>query len=168
MEHMHSCIRSYVQGEFRTAWLLIVWGMVALGLGGWCWATQPDLQLQGLCFPVMMFAAVHLVSGLMQWLQTHKRAPKLLAKEFPTRSVLVEEMLRLDVMMPKYKFYRRSAIAVVVLGLAMTLAGSLAGLGKYMVGTGAGLALQAAITLIIDLFSAMRAGLFHHELRKYL
>ncbi len=165
---LQTSIRSFLRGEMRSAMVLILWGVAAFALGAWCWSTQPDLMLQGASFPMMVFSAIHLATGLMQFVQTRKRAGKLLVDGVPEQPVLVEEMLRLDIQLPRLKFYRKTTLIIVLIGLAMSLAGSVAGLGRYMAGAGAGLALQAAITLVVDLFAAMRTGLFHHELRRFI
>lgn len=167
-EQLSQHIRSYLRGEMRTALLLLFWGVVAFSIGAWCWSTQPDLLYQGLSFPLMVFAAIHLAMGLMQLVQTRKRAPKLLTESLPERATLMEEILRLDIQLPRMNFYRKTSLVIVLIGLALMLAGSLGGFGRYMTGTGSGLILQAAVTLAIDLFSGLRAGLFHHELRKFL
>ena len=167
-EQLREHIRSFLRGEMRTALLLLGWGAVAFSLGAWCWSTQPDLLYQGMSFPLMVFAAIHLATGLMQFVQTRKRAQKLLTEGVPERPVLMQELLRLDILLPRLKFYRKTTLGIVLIGLAMVLAGSLGGFGRYMTGTGSGLILQAAVTLVIDLFTGMRAGLFQHELRRFL
>ncbi len=162
-------IDTFLRSERNTALFLMGWAVVVLVLTAWCWLHIADWLVQGLAFPMMVFAALHLATGFMQWMQWRQRRRKLVkGDEPPEYSALMEELLRLEIQMPRLQFFRKTSLGIFLFGFAMMLVGMFAGWGEYVVGTGIGLTVQSAVTLAVDLFKSMRTGLFHHELKRYM
>ena len=53
------------------------------------------------------------------------------------------------------------------LGFALLIGGAFGGMSDFTLGTGLGLTIQAAFSLVFDLIAAYRAGDYHYELNVF-
>lgn len=166
---MQQSIAEFFRWEKLSATFLMCWAALSLLIGGYCWVELPDHFFQGMAFPFLVFAALQLATGGLQFFRWHRRSAKVVKTQgLPAYEVLLEELLRMDILLPRLKFYRKTSLLVFLAGFVMIMVGAFGEMSRYMVGTGMGLCIQSAVALTNDLVAGLRSDLYHRDLRKHL
>lgn len=123
---------------------------------------------KGMAYPLVGMALVHLIVGGTVFFRTNKQLASLLEglQLFP-REMVGAEKTRMETVMANFEKYKNVEMLLFFLGLAFVVAGAFVGFGEFMLGTGIGLSLQGAFTLVFDLFAAYRGGFYVHELNVF-
>ena len=88
-----------------------------------------------------------------------------LAKQ-PREAAETEER-RMEQVMLNFRKYQKVEMLLFLLGFAFVVGGAFGNMGDFTLGTGVGLTIQAAFTLVFDLFAAYRGGFYQHELKMF-
>lgn len=164
-QRLGKAMRSYFQAEKKGGLLIAAWGLIALFSGIYLFKNIGGPLGNGAAYPVGAIALAHLIIGGTVYFRTDKQLAALMEglKMFP-KEMLVAEQQRMGQVMANFEKYKNVEMLLFFLGLAFVMGGAFLGAGKFMLGTGTGLSLQAALTLVFDLFAAYRAGFYVHEL----
>jgi hypothetical protein len=153
----------YFDAERAESIVFIAVGMVALALAVWGWRVVKEPFAVGAAVPLVLIAAIQLTVGGTIFARTPKdvaRVQQLVAQDKPR--LRSEEMPRMQKVMKDFATYRWVEIALLVLGMAMLIA---AARGSAWQGAGAGLALQSALMLGLDVFAERRGQAYLDWLR---
>lgn len=168
VQRMENMMRAYFQSEKNGGVFLLVWGIIASTAGCYLFSCVDGFLEKGIAYPLVAIAMIHLVTGGIIYFRTDAQLRALLkGLELTPREMLAEEIPRMQTVMAKFERFKMVELTLVFLGLIFAIGGSLGGFGQFMFGTGVGLSLQSAISLIFDLFAAQRGGFYLHELNKF-
>ncbi len=142
----------YFVGEKQESVLFLAVGLLAIGVAVWLWSTDHRFRLMAL--PLLVVALMQIGVGFTIYARTDTQVQSLgmLQKNEPAQ-FQVEEIGRMQTVMANFKIYKTIEIVLLIFALAL-----IAFLPKSdaAVGIGAGLLVQAAFTLTLDLFAEAR------------
>jgi hypothetical protein len=164
-ERMAKAIIDYFKAEKNGALLTIAWALLAT-LAAWLAQAKGEGPLfKGMAPPLLALALLQLAAGAVVFFRSDKQRAGLLSKLGNSpKLVRAEEQARMEKVMANFDKIKMAEQLLLLLGFAFLIGGVFFGLGEYMVGTGVGLSVQCAYSLVFDLFAAMRAGFYVHEL----
>lgn len=164
-ERMAKAIREYFKGEKTGALLLMAWAVLA-AVAAWLIKIKCNgLLCRGMLPPLAILALIQLMVGATVFFRTDKQRAGLISHLGKSPKLMrVEEQERMEKVMANFDRIKMAEQLLFLLGFAFLIGGVFFDLGEYMVGAGIGLCVQCAFSLVFDLFAAMRAGFYVHEL----
>ena len=142
----------YFAGEKQESLLFIAVALVAIGVAVWLW-TQGH-RLKFMAVPLVVIALMQLVVGATVYLRTEAQVRQLVTQyQSAPAQFKQDETSRMQTVMKNFKLYKAVEMVLLVIGV-----GLIALMQRFDVaaGLGAGLVLQAAFTLALDLFAEAR------------
>ncbi len=164
-ERMAKAIQEYFNGEKTSSLLIMAWAVVAVAASWLLKIKCEGLICQGVIPPLSILALIQLMVGATVFFRTDKQRAGLISRlEKSPKLMRAEEQERMDKVMSNFDKIKIAEQLLFLLGFAFLIGGVFFDLGGYMVGAGIGLCIQCAFSLVLDLFAAMRAGFYLHEL----
>jgi hypothetical protein len=143
---------NYFAGEKQESLLFIAVGLLAIGVAVWLWTNGHRLRFMAV--PLVTIALMQLVVGVTVYLRTDTQVQGLIthAQSAPAQ-FKQDEVLRMDTVMKNFNIYKTIEMVLLVVGVCL-----IGFLQRFDVaaGIGAGLVLQAAFTLALDMFAEAR------------
>jgi hypothetical protein len=142
----------YFAGEKQESLLFIVVGLVAIGVALWLWTNGHRLRFMAI--PLVVIALMQLVVGSTVYLRTDAQVQGLITQAHSAPAQFKQdEELRMDTVMKNFNTYKTIEMVLLVVGVCL-----IGFLQRFDVaaGIGAGLVLQAAFTLALDMFAEAR------------
>ena len=142
----------YFAGEKQESLLFIAVGLIAICVAGWLWTNGHRLRFMAV--PLVTVALMQLVVGGTVYLRTESQMQGLMAQsQSAPAQFKQDEVIRMQTVMKNFNIYKTIEMILLVLGV-----GLIAVLQRFDVaaGIGAGLVLQAAFTLALDMFAEAR------------
>jgi len=164
---MEKHLRQYFKAEKEGAIIFMMAGFSAIVGSILFWTFFPHVIVKGIAVSAGLIALVQLGVGASVYFKTNKQVHQLL-NQFKSKpsEFYKTETNRMEVVMANFKTIRKVEMGVFVLGIILALAGSIGELGWFTTGTGVGLCLQSAVSLLLDLSAEWRGGLYLHHLKK--
>lgn len=149
---MLQAMNDYFSAEKSESLLFILAGLIAIGLAFWLWAEGH--RLKSAAFPLVAIALIQLVVGCTVFFRTDAQVAKL-RQNFSTAPAKFksEETTRMNVVMKSFSLYKMIEIALLAIGIGLIL---LMRQHDLALGIGAGLVIQSALMLFLDLFAETR------------
>lgn len=145
---------SYFTAEKQESLLFVLVGLLAIGVAAWLWMNGH--RLKSMAYPLVAVALLQIVVGASVYMRTDTQFAAL-NQQLSTSPLefKAEETQRMNVVMKNFNLYKRVEMILLVLGLLL-----IAFAQKYdlATGIGAGLMLQAAFTLCLDMFAEARGN----------
>jgi hypothetical protein len=152
-DYMIKDMSSYFTAEKQESLLFIAVGLVAIAVAVWLWTG--DHRLKSMAFPLIAVVAIQITVGTGVYVRTDGQVTQLSAQlETAPAELKASETLRMGVVMDKFGTYKIIEIALLVLGIGLIL---MLRNSDLAVGIGAGLLLQSAFMLCLDMFAEIRA-----------
>jgi GTP cyclohydrolase II len=143
---------SYFTGEKQESLLFIAVGLLAIGVGAWLWTNGHRLRFMAI--PLVTIALMQLVVGSTVYLRTESQVQGLIVQSQSTPAQFKQdEVSRMQTVMKNFNIYKITEMILLLVGV-----GLIAFLQRFDVaaGIGAGLVVQAAFTLALDMFAEAR------------
>ena len=160
-------LRTYFKAEKQESLLFLGLGLLALLIGlGFVFCAE-DARWRGMALPLMGIACIQLIVGGTVFFRTDRQVQELLTLlHSKPKDYQQIELQRMEKVNANFKIYRNVELLLLLLGLVFCFMGALGNWGKFILGSGIGLALQSGIMLVLDLFAEWRAGLYTHKVRR--
>ena len=145
-------ITSYFSGEKQESLLFIAVGLIAIGVAVWLWTNGHRLRFMAI--PLVVIALMQLVVGSTVYLRTESQVQGLITQAHSAPAQFKQdEVNRMQTVMKNFKIYKTIEMVLLVVGVCL-----IGFLQRFDVaaGIGAGLVLQAAFTLALDMFAEAR------------
>jgi hypothetical protein len=142
----------YFAGEKQESLLFIAVGLIAICVAVWLWTNGHRLRFMAV--PLVAIALMQLVVGTTVYLRTESQVQGLITQ---SQSAPVQfkqdEVNRMQTVMKNFNIYKTIEMVLLVLGVFL-----IGFLQRFDIaaGVGAGLVLQAAFTLALDMFAQAR------------
>lgn len=154
---MESHVRGYLEAERSESRLFVALGVIALGAGAF-FLTRSDPFLRGAAFPLMAIALIQIGVGGSVWWRTESQIAQLVSLiNADAAKFVADETVRMAAVNRNFDVYKIAEMVLAVVGLGMVAGGYALGGSRLVMGVGAGLALQSAVMLTLDLFAEARA-----------
>ena len=143
---------TYFTAEKQESLLFVAVGLAAIGVAAWLWMNGH--RLKSMAFPLIAIALIQIVVGGSVYLRTDAQLEGLTAQYQSAPAEFKEaETSRMTVVMGNFKIYKSIEMALLVVGI-----GLIAFLQRFdmATGIGAGLVLQSAFMLALDMFAEAR------------
>ena len=145
-------IAEYFAGEKQESLLFIAAGLIAICVAVWLWTNGHRLRFMAI--PLVVIALMQLVVGNTVYLRTESQVQGLITQsQSAPEQFRQDEVSRMQTVMKNFNIYKTTEMALLVLGVS--LIGFLQR-SDVAAGIGAGLVLQAAFTLALDMFAEAR------------
>jgi uncharacterized membrane protein len=147
-------MNSYFSAEKQESIIFMAVGLVAIALSIWIWMN--DHRLKSMAYPLVIIGLMQLVVGSAVYLRTDLQASTLTTQlqENP-ESFQRDEISRMQTVMKNFSIYKMIEMLLLITGLAMIAFWQR---NDIAAGIGIGLILQAAITLVLDIFAEARGA----------
>jgi hypothetical protein len=145
-------ITSYIIAEKQESLLFMAVGVLAICVAVWLW--MDGHRLKAMAFPLVGVALIQLVVGGTVYFRSDDQLASL-TRQFETTPAEFRkaETERMQVVMKNFATYKWIEIVLLVLGVALILLFQRYGVAA---GIGAGLVLQSAFMLCLDMFAEAR------------
>ncbi len=144
---------SYFTAEKQESLLFIAVGLIAIGVAAWLWMNGH--RLRSMAFPLVAVAVIQIAVGSSVYLRTDEQVVALIAQhETVPQAMRAEEAVRMAAVMKNFDLYKVIEIALLAVGVLLVL---FLRRNDLAVGIGAGLIIQSAFMLTLDMFAEMRA-----------
>lgn len=145
-------ITNYLTAEQQESLLFILVGVLAIGVAVWLWMNGH--RLKSMAFPLVAIAVIQLVVGGTVYLRTDSQVAALTAQLNSAPAQLKsDELKRMDVVMKNFALYKGIEMVLLTAGLLLV---AFAQKSDLATGFGAGLLLQSAFMLCLDMFAEAR------------
>jgi hypothetical protein len=147
-------ISMYLTAEKQESLLFVLVGVLAIGVSVWLWINGH--RLKSMAFPLIAVALIQIVVGGSVYLRTDNQIATLSQQLISTPVIFkAEETKRMEVVMQNFKLYK-----VIEIGLLLAAVGILVFFKNLdvAIGIGAGLVLQSAFMLCLDMFAEARGS----------
>jgi hypothetical protein len=165
-ERLQKAIRAYFRAEQSGSYFLLVWGALTLTTGIWLLCAFGQPFWKGMAPPLAALGAIQFTVGATIAIRTPGQVRRLLSTMLQP-DALNGEIGRMEAVEANFGRLRAVESGLFLLGMCFLLGGVFGNFGEYMPGSGAGLCLQSAVSLIFDLLASWRAGLYLHELKTF-
>ena len=147
-------MNSYFSAEKQESIIFMAVGLVVITLSIWLWMN--DHRLKSMAYPLVIIGLMQLVVGSTVYLRTDLQASTLTTQlqENP-ESFQRDEISRMQTVMKNFSIYKMIEMLLLITGLAMIAFWQR---NDIAAGIGIGLILQAAITLVLDIFAETRGA----------
>jgi hypothetical protein len=162
INEMHAAIITYFTAEKRESLLFLMAGAAAVAASVYLWATGSPHRAMG--WPLTAVALIQIVVGWTVYSRTDgqmKDLHTLLAKD--KAAYAAAEIPRMETVRKSFRIYKAIEIVLLAAGLAGALfLRDRAALHAIAVG----LALQAGLMLVFDLYAESRAAVYVEQIRR--
>lgn len=161
---MKQRLLDYLQSEYLTAALWILFGVITLGLGAWFFLRFAEGFHQGLGLSGGILALLHFWSGgrlLLRTRRLERELPPLLQRD-PERYRYLEKE-RCEKLERFYTRQRQVILLFIALGILLALAGGVMIRQPFSAGMGFALCIQGAILLVFNLTAQWRSSMHYYE-----
>lgn len=167
-QKLKKSLEQYFQAEKKGGLFLCLWGLIAGASGVYLFMKMDAPLHQGIAYPLVFISLFHATVGGIVFFRTPRQVNVLLEglRMFP-KEMLASELERMRQVMANFERYKTVEMLLFFLGFAFLLGGTFGGFGDFMMGTGIGLSLQGAISLVFDLFAAFRGTFYQKALEKF-
>ncbi len=159
--------QKYYRSETQNAWMRMLAGGVSaliVGVGYWMYTTD---VLAGICFTIIPIGAYQFGRGVKKLWRSSELTERVNRHWSQQKNNLIrQEIDYLNKRIPKYKFHRNMEIIFIFSGITLAAIGTLGGVGRFMLGTGIGLAFQGGVALYLELVAEWYAGFFLTRLER--
>jgi len=148
---MLNSLTDYLTAEKQESLLFVLVGLLAMGVAAWLWMNGH--RLKSMAYPLVAVALIQLIVGSTVYLRTDTQLATL-SQQLSSEPAAFKaaEVQRMDVVMKNFVIYRYTEIALLLIGVLL-----LAALRSDLwIGVGAGLMLQSAFMLCLDMFAEAR------------
>jgi len=156
----------YFTGEKEEGWVFAGVGLAGLGTGALL-LTRDDDVARGASIPILAVGAIETLIGVVLLVRTdgqiRERRARIASEPAPFRT---EELARIEGVNTSFRVLFWTELAMVVGGTTTAIVAGLNDAPTWQ-GIGIGLAAQAAIALVLDLFAAARATRYTRALRDF-
>jgi hypothetical protein len=163
---MTSRMERYFTGEKEEGWVFGGVGLAGLGTGAFL-LTRDDDVARGASIPILAVGAIETIIGAVLLIRTdgqiRERRRRIATEPGPFRT---EELARIEGVNSSFRVLFWTELALVVGGTTTAILASLND-APFWEGIGIGLAAQAAIALVLDLFAAARATRYSEALSDF-
>ena len=142
----------YFSAEKQESLLFIAVGLLAIGIAVCLWVSGH--RLRSMAFPLIGVALIQIVVGATVYLRTDGQLAQLTQQiSSAAQATRQTELTRMQVVMKNFTVYK--TIEIVLLGVGIAFIAFLQRL-DWATGVGAGLVLQSAFMLTLDMFAQAR------------
>jgi hypothetical protein len=153
---MKEQIATYFSAERQESLLFILAAVLAIGVSVWLWMSGH--RLKAMAYPFVAIALIQLVVGGTVFLRSPTQIQPLTAQAASQPQQFVQaETARMTTVMKNFVLYRYIEIALIIVGTLIVL---LWHRTDWAAAIGAGLTLQAALMLCLDLFAEARGAAY--------
>ncbi|HEX3127466.1 MAG TPA: hypothetical protein VH394_09055 [Thermoanaerobaculia bacterium] len=164
VNEMHAAIINYFTAEKRESLLFLIAGAAAIGISGYLWVTASPHR--AMAWPLTAVALIQIVVGWTVFARTEgqmKDLHTLLNRD--KAAYAAAEVPRMDTVRKSFRIYK--AIEIVL--LAAGLAGALFLRDRVALhAASVGLAFQAGLMLVFDLYAESRAEVYVEHIRRLI
>ena len=145
-------LTAYFAGEKQESLLFIVVGLIAIGVAVWLWTNGHRLRFMAI--PLITIALMQLVVGATVYVRTDSQVQNLITQsQSAPAQFQQDELKRMQTVMRNFNLYKTIEMVLLVVGVCLI---GLLQRFDIAAGVGAGLVLQAAFTLALDMFAEAR------------
>ncbi|MET4575977.1 hypothetical protein [Ottowia thiooxydans] len=154
-------IETYFNAERAEGLLFAFIGAAAIVIAIWGW--RQGAFWRGAAWPLVVVALIQISVGVSVGLRSAKDSQRVqhIVEQEPAR-IASEEIPRMQAVMKSFATNRWIEIGFLIIGLLVAM---FASRGGTMQGAGAGLAVQAGLVLLLDLFAERRGHTYLEWLR---
>ncbi len=154
---MNDSMVGYFLAEKHESALFVIIGLAAAALSIWLWRSPH----RGMVYPLVAIALIQIAVGGSVYLRTDAQIASLSAQfKNEPEGFVAAETARMNVVVTNFKIYKSIEIALLVAGIVMSF---VVGRREPWLSLAAGLIIQSAIMLTLDLFAEQRAALYQDE-----
>jgi len=142
----------YFTAEKQESLMFMAVGLLAIAVAVWLWANGHRLRFMAV--PLVVIALMQMVVGTTVYLRTETQLKGLITQsQSAPAQFKQDEVSRMQTVMKNFNIYKTIEMALLILGVCL-----IGFLQRFDVaaGVGAGLVLQAAFTLALDMFAEAR------------
>ncbi len=151
---MMNDMSSYFVAEKQESVIFVVVGLLAIGLGLWLWMNGH--RLKSMAYPLVVIALMQIVVGSTVYLRTDSQLSSLSAQlGVKPAAFKAEETTRMQTVMKNFSIYKVIEMLLLIIGVGIV---AFLQSNDEVAGIGAGLILQAALTLTLDIFAEARSA----------
>lgn len=167
VEEMRRDMHHYFAGESAEGWVFLGIGTLALGGAAYAAFGTDDEALHGAAWPVAIIGAIQLAAGLVLEIRTPGQVDDLDAQlDSAPAEFRDAELTRMEAVAVQFDWLAVTEVALILAGGGLAT-WALLDDEPFWAGVGIGLAAQAAIMLVLDLFAAARADDYIESLERF-
>lgn len=161
-------LRKYFEAEKKGALGILLTGIIFLSAGIILFFYLKNPTWQGFGIPIAVVSILQIIAGIYIYFKTDQQVNNLvnLLHKSPNQYI-EEELARMKKVNMGFKAYKNIEMGLFLLGFTFLILGAAEKVLPFMMGLGGGLALQAAIMFIFDLFADMRAALYTSSIANF-
>jgi hypothetical protein len=160
VDAMRADMHHYFDGEAAEAWVFLGVGAIALGGATYGIGFGGDPYLEGAAWPVGIVGLIQIAAGLVLLARTPGQVDDLDAQlDTDPAAYRTGELTRMTTVNDQFDLLAIVEVGLIVAGAGFATWGFLDD-EPFAAGLGLGLAAQAAIMLVLDLFAAARADTY--------
>jgi hypothetical protein len=153
----------YFTGEKQESLLFITVGILSIAVAAWLFLQSH--RLKSMAFPLVTIALIQLIVGGSVYFRTDNQLSTLAKQSIEAPNQFkAEESKRMEVVMKNFAIYKWIEISLIFIGVGLIL---LIKNSDWAVGIGAGLVLQSAFMLCLDMFAEARGQDYLEILNKF-
>lgn len=142
----------YFTAEKQESLLFMLVGAFAIAVAIWLWLNGH--RLKSIAYPLIAIALIQLVVGSSVYLRTDNQLAQLRDKLVTAPAATTQaELTRMNVVMQGFSLYKTIEIALLIVGAGLL---ALMQRSDFAAGIGAGLVVQSAFMLCLDMFAEAR------------
>ncbi len=151
-------VTAYFAAESAESLLFMLVGALALGVSACFVVAKRSAFFKGLAVPLVLVGLIQLVVGTTVYLRSpHDIARVQAALKNDRAHIQAVEIPRMKAVVRNFDYYRWTETGLLLLGMALFAFCAPQGAWR---GVGAGLTLQAGLTLALDYFAEQRAAVY--------
>ena len=151
----------YFTAEKQESLLFMLVGAFAIAVAIWLWLNGH--RLKSIAYPLIAIALIQLVVGSSVYLRTDNQLAQLRDKLVTAPAATTQaELTRMNVVMQGFSLYKTIEIALLIVGAGLL---ALMQRSDFAAGIGAGLVVQSAFMLCLDMFAEARGQDYVKALR---
>lgn len=169
IHRLNEAIAQHFLSEKKSGLALVILSVLALSVVVLILSFHLGKFELGVVFPTATIAFLQFFFGAKLYYQS-KRQSQFLKKEMtgsPKKAISAEQA-RVEKAMGKLDKSKQILMLLFVLGFAFVIGGAFCNMGDFTLGTGIGLTVQSALTMVCELLTAYRTGFYLHELRVFI
>lgn len=160
LETMRADMHDYFDGETAEAWVFLGVGALALGGATYGIGFSDDPYLEGAGWPVGVVGLIQVAAGLVLLARTPGQVDDLDAQlDSDPSAYRTDELTRMTTVNDQFDLLAIVEVGLIAAGAGLAIWGFLDD-EPFAAGLGVGLAAQAAIMLVLDLFAAAHADTY--------
>lgn len=151
----------YFTAEKQESLLFMLVGAFAIAVAIWLWLNGH--RLKSIAYPLIAIALIQLVVGSSVYFRTDNQLAQLRDKLATAPAATTQaELTRMNVVMQGFSLYKTIEIALLIVGAGLL---ALMQRSDFAAGIGAGLVVQSAFMLCLDMFAEARGQDYVKALR---